>query len=335
MFYFSDDCSGKLTLETERTIMKAYVIHEFGGIDKLKLEEVEKPTPTSNEAVIAVKAIGMNTVDYEMRQGDVLIDNLRFPVILGCDIAGVVETVGTDVTNIKVGDRVAGLINFPHKDGTWAGRAYAEYVAAPADQLAVLQPKISFKQGAAFSLVALAVKQALFDRGNLQAGQKVLIHGASGGVGHIAVQLAKNRGAYVVATASEKQKAFVRNLGADEIIDYKNEKFEDIVQDIDVVLNTIYGDIASRSIKVLKSGGTLISLLPLDDTTLQAAAVKHLKAEFMLVRPSGQDLAELLFDMSSGKLQAHIGATYPFVDLAASHTAMQKGGIPGKIIVVL
>ena len=241
--------------------MKAIQIHQFGGPEVLKYEEVEKPKPAADEVLIKVYATSVNPVDWKIREG------LRkekfptnFPLILGWDASGVVEEAGNNVTNLKAGDEVYSRPELT-RNGT-----YAEYVVVKANMVGHKPKSIDHIQASTVPLAGLTAWQGLFDHGQLQAGQKVLIHAAAGGVGTYAVQFAKWKGAYVIGTASESNIDFLKELGADEVIDYKTEKFEEKLQDIDLVLDTLGGETQQKSLQVLKNGGRLITTLKLEFT---------------------------------------------------------------------
>ncbi|HEY0244495.1 MAG TPA: NADP-dependent oxidoreductase, partial [Mucilaginibacter sp.] len=229
--------------------MKAIRIHEFGGPEVLKLEDIPVPIPAADEVLIKVYATSINPVDWKIREGQ---RKEKFPVnlplTLGWDVSGVIEKMGNAVNNFKYGDEVYSRPD-PTRNGT-----YAEYVVVKADLVSLKPKSVDHIQAASVPLAGLTAWQGLFQYGQLQAGQKVLIHAASGGVGTFAIQYAKAKGAYVIGTASESNIDFVKQLGADEVIDYKNEKFEDKLSDIDLVLDTIGGDTQKRSLKVLKNG---------------------------------------------------------------------------------
>lgn len=219
--------------------MKAIVLKNFGGVENLEIQEVAKPSLSDNEVLVKVKAFSINPVDVKTRSGEALADTLKdeTPIILGWDISGIIVEVGKDVDTFNINDEVFGMINF-----VGHGKAYAEYVAVPAEQLALKPDNISHVEASATPLVALTAWQAFTHYGTLKPNDKVLIHGASGGVGHFAVLIAKHLGAYVIGTSSAKNRDFVLELGADEHIDYKTEKFEDRLINIDFVLETIGSD---------------------------------------------------------------------------------------------
>lgn len=311
--------------------MKAYTLNEAGSVDKLILSEIERPKPKTDEVLIEVKAISINPVDIKTRISTDVINMIigdERPVILGWDIAGTVTAVGGDVTKFEPGDSVFGMINFPGH-----GRAYAEYVAAPESHLAKMPNELSFENAAATTLAALTALQVMQPR--VKQGDRVLIHAGSGGVGHFAIQLAKHLGAYVVATSSSNNRDFVMSLGADEHIDYRSQKFEEVVSDIDFVLDGMGGDVLKNSLKVVKDGGAIVSLptheIP-DDVA--AYAEKHnIEVSFVLVQSNGKDMDTLKGMLESGVLKPHVSKTFAFIEMADAHTQVESGRTVGKVIV--
>jgi NADPH:quinone reductase-like Zn-dependent oxidoreductase len=311
--------------------MKAYTLNEAGSVDKLILSEIERPKPKTDEVLIEVKAISINPVDIKTRISTDVINMMigdERPVILGWDIAGTVTAVGGDVTKFEPGDSVFGMINFPGH-----GRAYAEYVAAPESHLAKMPNELSFENAAATTLAALTALQIMQPR--VKQGDRVLIHAGSGGVGHFAIQLAKHLGAYVVATSSSNNRDFVMSLGADEHIDYRSQKFEEVVSDIDFVLDGMGGDVLKNSLKVVKDGSAIVSLptheIP-DDVA--AYAEKHnIEVSFVLVQSNGKDMDTLKGMLESGVLKPHVSKTFAFIEMADAHTQVESGRTVGKVIV--
>lgn len=234
--------------------MKAYQIETAGGVEKLNLVEIDQPSLAKGEVLIETKAISINPADVKVRsaeEGLTMIGGSVRPIIMGWDVAGIVAQVGEDVTTLKVGDRVFGMVNFPG-----LGKTYAEFVAAPADQLAIIPAKTTFEEAAAATLSALTALQVL--RGRVKAGDTILIHAGSGGVGHFAVQIAKQLGAHVTATSSGKNRDMVLSLGADAHVDYRTMAFDDVLSDLDFVFDTVGGDTLEKSVKVLRKGGNPI-----------------------------------------------------------------------------
>ena len=236
---------------TEKNTMKAVQIHAFGGPDVLQYEDVLRPQPKANEILVRVHAAGVNPVDWKIREGYL---SAALPMIMGIDFSGVVENVGAGVTKYRSGDAVFGQV--ADESGS-----YAEYAVAMESDIARKPEGLDDIRAAALPVAGLVPWQALFDIANLTAGQKVLIHGAAGGVGGFAVQFAKWKGARVIGTASGAHVEQVRQLGADEVIDYRKTKFEEVAREVDMVLDTIGGETQERSWQVLKRGGVLASLV--------------------------------------------------------------------------
>jgi len=317
--------------------MKAITLAGNGGTENLILTEIPTPQINENEVLVRVKAIGINPVDAFVRNHQFALEMFVSPqpgetVIIGWDISGVVEAVGKEVTQWKPGDEVFGMVNFRGH-----GKAYAEYVAAPADQLALKPGNISHEQAAAATLAALTAWQSLVTYAKVKAGEKVLIHGAGGGVGHYAVQIAKHFGAYVIGTGSASKKDFVLSLGADEFIDHTATRFEDIVRDADIVIDPLFGDHIFRSLDAAKEGGRVIALLVpfTDEKLVSKVQEKKLYAHTLNVASNGRDMQELATLLKSGKMRSQVSATYPFEDLARAHDEIETGKTLGKIVVTL
>ncbi|WP_367106668.1 NADP-dependent oxidoreductase [uncultured Psychrobacter sp.] len=311
--------------------MQAYLLHEAGGVDNLILSEIDKPTPKADEVLIETKAISINPVDVKIREMPKLLDQVYGtdrPLILGWDIAGVVTAVGQEVTDFKEGDKVFGLINFPGH-----GNAYAEYLTAPAEQLAKIPDNISFEEAGATTLAALTALQVLEPR--IKPGDKVLIHAGSGGVGHFAVQIAKDIGAYVISTSSADNRDFVLSLGADEHIDYKTQDFEEIVSDLDFVLDAIGGEVLEKSLQVTKDGKSIISLPTpeFSDKAKEYAQQHNIDVSFFNVTSNGDDMHTLKKMLEEGTLKTHVSKTFPFTELADAHRQVESNRTVGKTIV--
>ncbi|WP_367110672.1 NADP-dependent oxidoreductase [uncultured Psychrobacter sp.] len=311
--------------------MQAYLLHEAGGVDNLILSEIDTPTPKADEVLIETKAISINPVDVKIREMPKLLDQVYGtdrPLILGWDIAGVVTAVGQEVTDFKEGDKVFGLINFPGH-----GNAYAEYLTAPAEQLAKIPDNISFEEAGATTLAALTALQVLEPR--IKPGDKVLIHAGSGGVGHFAVQIAKDIGAYVISTSSADNRDFVLSLGADEHIDYKTQDFEEIVSDLDFVLDAIGGEVLEKSLRVTKDGKSIISLPTpeFSDKAKEYAQQHNIDVSFFNVTSNGDDMHTLKKMLEEGTLKTHVSKTFPFTELADAHRQVESNRTVGKTIV--
>jgi NADPH:quinone reductase-like Zn-dependent oxidoreductase len=250
------------------------------------------------------------------------------PIILGWDIAGVVMKSTSPL--FMEGDGVFGLINFPGH-----GKAYAEQVVAPAEHLALKPENISYEEAAAATLAPLTAWQAFSDYGRLRPGQRILIHGAAGGVGHYAVQIARHIGAYVIATSSGENKDFVLSLGANEHIDYKAQRFEEGAKDIDFVFDTVSAENAERSLTVLKKGGTLITTAGISDATKEKAKARGIFALGMNVQSAGEDMQHIAQLLEEGELRSEIMKTFPLAQMADAHLQMETGKTRGKIVVVV
>ncbi|NEQ25679.1 MAG: NADP-dependent oxidoreductase, partial [Microcoleus sp. SIO2G3] len=235
--------------------MKAVRIHSHGGPEVLHYEDAPRPIATEGEVLVRVHAAGVNPFDWRVRSGEIPKTS-QLPMILGWDVSGVVEEVGSGVTNFKVGDAVYALPNYRRQG------AYAEYIAIDATEVAAKPTSLTHILAAAVPLAGLTAWQSLFDAAELKPGQTVLIHGAAGGVGSFAVQFAKLKGAYAIATASARNQEFLRELGADKVIDYQATRFEEVVGDVDVILDLIGGETQERSWQVLKQGGILLEFVP-------------------------------------------------------------------------
>lgn len=309
--------------------MKAVQIQEYGTSDVLKIHDIDTPQCKPDEVLIKVKAAGINPIDWKVRQG-LYADafSLNFPIILGWDMAGVVESVGNEVTNFKAGDEVYGLIDFPN-----AGNCYAEYLCAKADQIWLKPKNFNFEQAAACPLVALTAWQVLFDIGQLQPGQNVLIHAGSGGVGHVAIQLAKAKGAKVYTTCSKSKAPLAKELGADFVIDYQQANFEDELSEMDLVIDTVGPDIAKRSFAVLKNGGTLVSIASqITDDLQQLADAKQIKALWHIVHPSQAQLKDIAQLADDGLFKTFVSEVMPYSDVNQAHQKIEAGHTQGKIV---
>lgn len=311
--------------------MKAITISQFGEPEVLQQVDLPVPEIKDDEVLIQVKAISINPVDIKTRLGKGMSGRLKGiePLILGWDISGVVSAVGAAVSAFKPGDAVFGMVNFPGH-----GKAYAEYVAAPAAQLALKPHNISHEEAAAATLAALTAWQALVKHAKLQAGSKVLIHAAAGGVGHFAVQIARLLGAHVTGTSSAANRDFVLGLGADEHIDYQIQAFEQVAKDMDFVLDAIGGDMIDRSLEVIKPGGTLISIPSgLHESVTEKAKAKGIKGYFILVASDGEDMQQLAALLADGRLKAHVSKVFAFEEMAAAHEQIATGRTVGKVAI--
>jgi NADPH:quinone reductase-like Zn-dependent oxidoreductase len=305
--------------------MRAVIQNTVGEPDVLVIADRPDPTPKAGEVLVRVKAAGINPVDGAVRAGYFPLLG-EPPFILGWDISGLVEALGAGVTGLKVGDEVFGMPRFPKQ-----AAAYAELVAAPADEIALKPKAADHAQAGALPLAGLTAWQGLVRHGGLKSGQRVLVHAAAGGVGHLAVQIAKARGAYVVATASPNKLDFVRKLGADEVIDYTKSDFTGQISDIDLVLDPVGGDHADRSLKVIRNGGVLVSLLNLNDVTRAQASARDIRVERMSVVPDREGLVELARLIDQNKLTVHVAKSFPLEQAGAAHAYLATKPI-GKVV---
>ena len=311
--------------------MNAYELKEAGSVDQLQIIEIDKPVAAANEVVIKSKAISINPVDIKTRMGKGQYARLKeshSPVIIGWDVSGVVESVGEGVSQFKPGDEVFGMINFPGH-----GKAYAEYVSAPAGHVVKKPANITHEEAVAATLAALTAYQILHN--HVKAGDNILIQAGAGGVGHFAVQIAKIIGAHVIATASAKNIDFVKGLGADEVIDYTKQPFEDAVSGLGFVLDALGGDTLKRGIQTVKAGGKIVSLPSgaLVDEISELAKSKNVEAIFQMVVSNGEDMQQIADWLESGKLKAEVSQVFPFKQLRKAHAAVETGRTRGKVVV--
>ncbi|MFC0038787.1 NADP-dependent oxidoreductase [Actinomadura rayongensis] len=310
--------------------MRAVVQDRPGGPDVLRIADVPRPAPLPTEILVRVHAAGVNPADWKTRERGVFPTGERPPFTPGWDVSGVVEEVGAGVTLFRPGDEVFGMPRFPHPAG-----AYAEYVTAPARHFAPRPAPLDHVRAAAVPLVGLTAWQALVDTADVRPGQRVLVHAAAGGVGHVAVQIAKARGAHVLGTARAAKHAYLRSLGADELIDYTTEDVA-AAGPVDVVLDALGGDSWTRSLALLRPGGTLVSLLPPGPGwPADAAREAGVRAVFVLVEPDPIGLRELASLIEKGALTVRVDATFPLAEAAAAHALGAAGRTTGKIVLTL
>ncbi|MEK4111742.1 NADPH:quinone reductase-like Zn-dependent oxidoreductase [Paenibacillus sp. DS2363] len=309
--------------------MKAVVINQYGSKEELVEQEVNKPRAEANQVVVKLEATSINPIDWKLREGYLKeMYDWEFPIILGWDVAGVITEIGSNVTKWKVGDRV-----FSRPDTTRFG-SYAEYTAVDEHLLAKLPDSISYEEAAAVPLAGLTAWQVLFTHGDLKEGETVLIHAGAGGVGMYAIQLAKHAGAHVITTASEKNHELLYSLGADQVIDYKKENFEEILKDIDLVFDTMGGEVAENSYKVLKPNtGRLITIVgePNHDT----AKSHNVLAKGIWLQPDGDQLQRMGDLMEENKIKSIVGATFPFSrqGIYDAHALSETHHAVGKIVI--
>ena len=303
--------------------MQAVRVEQFGDRSVLKLASIDRPTPADGEMLVRVYAASVNPVDWKIRQSGARMGR-TVPYTPGFDLSGVVESVGPGVTKFKAGDAIFAMLDLRR------GGAYAEYAIVKESEAAMKPAKTTHVEAAAVPLVALTAWQAMFDTAKLQKGQTVLIHGGAGGVGSIAVQLAKAKGAHVIATASKDNLQFLKDIGADETIDYRAQKFDEIVKDADVVLDTVGGETQQRSIGVLKRGGVLVSIV--GATSSKQADSAGVRFAGILVKPNGEELAQIAKMIDEGSVKPFVSLVVPLAEVAKAHEQSESGHTRGKIV---
>lgn len=331
--------------------MKAIRIHEFGGPEVLRHEDAPKPELKPGEVLVLVHAAGINPPDWYLRDGYKALPpewrpQVPFPIILGTDVSGVVEAVANDVEDFSVGDEVYSMVRF---FSVGESRAYAEYVSVPASELARKPAGIDHVHAAGVPMSLLTAWQFMVELGHNEPnplqphkhqpvpleGKTVLVNGAAGGVGHFAVQIAKLKGAHVIAVASGKHESLLRELGADEFIDYTKTPPEDVVHEIDLVVDALGGPTAGRFLRTLKRGGALFPVYPLGFSGAEEAAKLGVIVSATQVRSSGAQLAEVARLLDDGTIRVVLDSTYPLADARKAHERAAKGHIQGKIVLTV
>jgi NADPH:quinone reductase-like Zn-dependent oxidoreductase len=334
--------------------MKAIRLHEHGGPEVLRLDEVPVPEPGPGEVLVRVHAVGVNPPDWYVREGMTTLPpdmrpHLDLPLIPGTDVSGVVEAVAADVTGLSVGDEVFGMLRFPGSGDEYVAGAYAEHVTAPASDLARKPAGVDHVHAAGAPMAGLTAWQFLIELGHdhpspfqaaqhrpvaLGAGTTVLVNGAAGGVGHVAVQLAKWRGASVVAVASGGHESFLRELGADRFVDYTTSRPEDVVRDVDLVVDTVGGPGSVRLLRTLRRDG---ALYPVFFAEYDPAVTAELgvTTSGTQVRSNGAQLAELGRLLDTGALRVAVDSTFPLADARRAHERAARGHLRGKIVLTV
>ncbi|MFI0900981.1 NADP-dependent oxidoreductase [Streptomyces sp. NPDC020983] len=313
--------------------MRAVTIKEFGGPEVLTSERVARPEPLPTEVLVRVRAAGLNPVDWKTRAGQAMAGVQTMPLILGWDVSGVVEEVGFGVTTLKPGDEVYAMPWFPRAAG-----AYAEYVTAPSRHFARKPASIGHVEAAALPLAALTAWQVLVDTSAVRAGQRVLVHAAAGGVGHLAVQFAKHLGAEVVATASAPRHAWLKELGADEVIDYTQQRFEDVTGDIDVVVDLVgaHDDTDVRSVSVTRPGGLVVSIpAGVPERLATVAGQAGVRTSPFLVEPDSAALTTIAGLVDSGTVRIEVERTFPLEEVAEAHRVGEANRTRGKLVLTV
>jgi NADPH:quinone reductase-like Zn-dependent oxidoreductase len=317
----------------QESSMKAIVYDRFGPVEVLHAAELPTPTAAKGQVVVKMRVSSINVIDSRVRKGLMgLLVNKKFPKTPGADVAGTVAEVGPGVTNLKIGDEVFGAVD-PMKGG-----ALAEFVVVPAGQLAAKPPSLSFEEAAALPIAGLAALLALRDLGKTKAGDKVLIHGASGAVGLFAVQIAKHLGARVTAVAGTGGIAASKSAGADEIIDYRKQDGQTFATTFDVILNASGQMPWAKAKRYLTAGGTLIEPSPTIPMVIGSTLANLLRAKkhkTLITTPRRADLETLAAMISKGGLKPTIARVYPLAAAKEAFAAMEKGGVVGKLIVTM
>ncbi len=333
-------------------MMKAVRIHEFGGPEVLRYEDAPRPAPGVDEVLVRVHAASINPPDLYLRDGYRALPpewqpNPDFPLILGTDISGVVAAVGENVSEFNVGDEVFSMVRFPH-DLMTGSNSYADYVKIPASDLARKPKGIDHIQAAAAPMSLLTAWQFLVELGHdapnpfqdfdhapiSLRGKSVLVNGAGGGVGHLAVQVAKRKGAHVIAVASGKHESVLRDLGADAFIDYTRQPAETAAHGIDLVIDAVGGSHMERFLSVIKDNGALYLVNPLGFSGRKEAARRGITVSTTQVRSNGAQLAEAGRLLDDGTIRVVIDSTFPLSEASAAHERASKGGIQGKIVLI-
>ena len=301
--------------------MKAIVINAYGNENVVDYTDVERPEPKADEVLVKVHVAGVNSVDWKIRNGLGERLGLKLPIMLGGEIAGTVEKIGSAVRDFKEGDAVYGIIT---------SGGYAEYAIAKIGDIVLKPRSLDFENAAAIPLGALTAWQAIFDLANLSSGQRILITGASGGVGSLAVQLAKAKGAYVIGTASGRNEEFVRDLGADEFVDYRKQDFEEVVKNVDVVFDAVGGNTFAKAFQTLKKGGFLVTAVEFPSE--EKAQEFGVKAARVYCKPNAEQLTAISELVDEGRLKAYVSTVLPLAEVKKAHQLSEGGRTRGKIV---
>ncbi len=315
--------------------MKTVQIYQPGDITALKYEDVERPEPQKDEVLVRVRAAGINPVDYISRAHGLLLSTGTsiLPYSVGWDISGEVIGIGEGVTKFAIGDEVYGMPRFPAE-----AKAYSEYITSPVADLALKPHALTHEEAAGIPLAGLTAWQALFEVAHHQAGQTLLITGGAGGVGHYAIQVAKWKGAKVITTTSTSNVGFVRELGADTVIDYTRENLADAGQEVDIVLDTIGAEVLREAFTVVKHGGFVVSLPGQKGVKAlgeELAPDYGVSFALPLVHTSGEQLAQIARLADAGHLKTYVAATFPLKDAGQAHTMSESGHVRGKLVLTI
>jgi len=322
---FSLSFNHLFTNQKTQSIMKTVRIHEYGNSDVLRVEEMPVPQIAADELLIKIHAASVNPIDWKVREGYMKDMHLHtLPLTLGQDFSGTVEKVGSSVKGFKVGDDVFGRPSI-ERDGT-----YAEYIEVKASEVALMPKTITYDEAATIPLVGITAWETLINKAKIQRGQRVLIIAASGGVGSMAVQIAKSKGCYVIGTTSRTNVDFVRNLGCDEVIDYMSQDFSERLSDVDVVLDTIGGEVQEKAFKVIKRGGFLVSIA--NKPNQETANRFGVRCEYVFVGPNAHILNELRTLIEMGQIHPVVDRVFRLEDAKQALNYSQSGKARGKIV---
>jgi NADPH:quinone reductase-like Zn-dependent oxidoreductase len=299
--------------------MKAVVVHETGGPEVLRIEEVDRPEPGEGEVLIRVRAASVNPVDWKHRRG---LAEKQLPAVLGMDVSGTVEASRAD--GFADGDEVFGMAG---------SGGYAEFATASAAVIATKPGGITHEQAAAIPVAGLTAWQALFDRGGLERDQKALIAGAAGGVGHFAVQFAARAGAHTIGTASARNRDFVLGLGAQQFVDYAQEAVAEAVSDVDVALDTVGGETTQSLVPVLREGGIIVTIAAAPPT--EAAAERGARADLLIMSPTSEQLTQVAELVASGEVRVELSEVLPLTEVQRAHELSESGHTRGKIVLTV
>lgn len=313
--------------------MKAIQLRNTDGIDALTHEDIPRPVPETNELLVSVHAAGVNPLDWLIARG--MLSHLRSnqtPWTLGWDVSGVIESVGDEVSAFDPGDTVCGMTRLPDAGGT-----FADYVTVTPDEVTPKPSSHSHREMAGVPMAGQTAFHTLYEAGSLDPGDRVLVHAAAGGVGHIAVQLASNTGAHVIGTASAANESFVRDLGADEFVDYRTQRFENVVDDVDFVLDPVGGEVLDRSVQVTRRGGTVVTLPepPTDKVVDQYLDREGVDVRFFDVVLDSDPMAlqKVAAHVDTGVITPSVAETYPLSDVQQALTRSADGHVSGKLVV--
>ena len=302
--------------------MKAARIHRFGGPEVIQVDDVQTPEPGRGELRVRVLASSVNPVDWKIRQGGFVGED-KLPITLGRDVCGTVDALGADAVSFELGDTVFAMLPFEVGGN-------AEFAAAKCDIFAPKPDRLDPVQAGSLGLAALTAWQGIFDHGGLRRGQRILIHGAAGGVGHLAVQFAAASGAEVFATCAGEDVDFVRSLGARVVIDYKTQRFEDLAKNMDVVFDLVAGETQDRSWSVLREGGIIVSTLTEPDRN--KASEHGARGAHYMAQPNGEQLREVARLIDDGVVTPHVARVLSLAEVAEAHRLLQQGHVRGKVV---